>query len=105
MSVDDLRVEGHAIASNSITTVRVVSVDDIVPSDRHVSVLHLDVEHHEQQALSGALRTIERCRPVVILETVPEPSWMSANVLGFGYREIGRVHENTVLACPDITLS
>ena len=105
MSVDDLRVEGHAIASNSITTVRVVSVDDIVPTDRHVSVLHLDVEHHEQQALAGALRTIERCRPVVILETVPEPSWMSANILGFGYREIGRVHDNSVFASSYITLS
>ena len=93
------------IASTSITTVRVVRVDDIVPIDRHVSVLHLDVERHEQEALSGALRTIERCRPILILETVPEPSWMSANIFGFGYREIGRAHVNKVFACSDITLS
>ena len=104
-SVEDLRIEGHAIAADSIKTVRIVSVDDIVPSDRHVSVLHLDVERHEQQALSGALRTIERCRPIVIVETVPEPSWMSANMSGLGYRQIGRAHVNTVFACLDNPVS
>jgi FkbM family methyltransferase len=105
MPVDEIRVEGHAIAPDSIVTVRVVSVDDIVPGDRHVSVLHLDVEHHEQQALSGALRTIERCRPIIILETAPEPSWLSANLFRLGYREVGKVHVNTVFACSDIKLN
>jgi FkbM family methyltransferase len=104
-SVDDFRVEGRAVASNSIATVRVVSVDDIVPSDRHVSVLHLDVERNEQQALLGAIRTIERCRPVVILETVPDASWMAANILKLGYREIGRAHVNRIFACSDVATS
>ena len=62
-SVEELRVEGHAIGPDSITTVRVVSVDDIVSSDRHVLVLHLDVERHEQQALSGDLGRLSDVAP------------------------------------------
>jgi FkbM family methyltransferase len=103
-SVDGFRVQGQPISPESIAKVRVVRVDDMVPGDRHVSVIQLDVEHFEQEALSGALKTIERCRPILVLENVPQQSWMSANVLGLGYRNIGKVNINTVFACSDIQL-
>jgi FkbM family methyltransferase len=61
-------------------TVPVVTVDEAVPADRHVGVLQLDVEGHEQQALLGAMLTIERCRPLLILETVPAQDWMEAHL-------------------------
>jgi FkbM family methyltransferase len=101
-SVDAFRIQGQAVSADTITSVRVVSVDDMVPHDRHVSVIQLDVEHFEQEALSGALKTIERCRPILILENVPEQSWMSANILGLGYRHLGKVNINTVFACSGI---
>ena len=55
-------MDGRHNEAISLTT-----VDEAVPDDRHVGVLELDVEGHEQPALAGALRTIERCRPVLIL--------------------------------------
>lgn len=84
-------------SEESAITVRIVTVDEIVPSDRKVSMIQLDVEGFEQPALSGALMTIQRCRPTIILETLPEESWLSENMLQLGYRIAGTVHGNTVL--------
>jgi hypothetical protein len=36
-----------------------------------VSIIHLDVERFEAYALRGARKTIVRCQPLLILETVP----------------------------------
>ncbi len=36
-----------------------------------VGFLKIDVEQHERQVLRGALDTIERCRPVVLIEVYP----------------------------------
>ena len=33
-----------------------------------VSLIHLDVETYEYEVIQGAVRTIERCRPLVVLE-------------------------------------
>jgi FkbM family methyltransferase len=64
-------------------TVPLVTVDETVPNDRHVGVLQLDVEGHEQQALSGALLTIQRCRPLLILETLPPRDWIEEHLQGY----------------------
>jgi FkbM family methyltransferase len=77
--------------------VRVVALDDIVPADRTISILQLDVEKYEQQALEGALATIRRCRPLLVLENLPgDPAWFAANVLSLGYAEHGRIDLNHV---------
>lgn len=84
--------EGTSIAA------RVVRIDDAVPEDRKVAIVQLDVEGFERAALSGALKTIERCRPILILESLPSAEWLSANVGSLGYRSLGRVDGNTVLS-------
>ncbi|MDZ7845687.1 MAG: FkbM family methyltransferase [Owenweeksia sp.] len=40
--------------------VDIVKIDDIVPKDREASILHLDVEGFEKQALTGGLETIKK---------------------------------------------
>ena len=79
--------------------VDVVRVDDIVPSDRRVSILQLDVEGFEQHALSGALNTIRRSKPILVLETLPAQSWLDEHIFPLGYQRTGKVHKNKVLAC------
>ena len=69
--------------------IRMEAIDAIVPSDRHVGVIHLDVEGYEGAALEGARETIGRCRPILVLETVPGPI--------DGYRETGTLNANHVL--------
>jgi FkbM family methyltransferase len=77
--------------------VDLVAVDDIVSSDRRVAVIQLDVEGHEQEALTGAMRTITRWRPLIVLETVPPQSWIAEHLAPLGYRVAGNVDANTVL--------
>ena len=85
--------------SRSREAVSVTTIDATVPEDRHVGAIHLDVEGHEQQALLGALRTIERCRPVILVETLPSPEWLAQNLPG--YRRSGQVDRNIVFRAQD----
>lgn len=58
--------------SNQYETVNVITIDETIPEDRFISIIHLDVEHYELLALQGALKTINRCSPKLILETKPK---------------------------------
>lgn len=49
-------------------TVQCTTVDDIIPSERPIGFLKIDVEGAEYGVLKGASRTIERCRPVILFE-------------------------------------
>ena len=83
--------------------VRIVALDEIVPRERNVSIVQLDVEGYEQQALKGALEILKRCLPILILENLPRnPKWHERNILALGYREIGAISRNRILtASPD----
>lgn len=50
--------------------VPVKRIDDLVPKNRRVSIIQLDIEGFEWQALLGAKGIIERDRPIIILETL-----------------------------------
>lgn len=76
--------------------VPVVRIDDVVPDDRHVALVHLDVERSEREALTGALDTIRRCLPTLVLETVPDGDWCAEHLAPLGYRAAGRVGPNVV---------
>ena len=73
----------------------IVTIDETVPSDRHVTILHLDVEGFEEPALCGAVETIKRCKPILILETPPH-EWLSENVFPLGYQKVTEVDENSI---------
>jgi FkbM family methyltransferase len=62
---------GSFIAEAGETHAPQVRLDDVIPPDRRVTVLQLDVERHEAEALAGARGLLRRCRPLVVLETVP----------------------------------
>lgn len=95
------RIVSASDAGSGTEDVDIVTVDATVPADRAVSILQLDVEGYEQQALAGARQTIERCRPIIILEVPPtstliDSGWFRDNVLALGYRKTGDVHYNQV---------
>mgnify|MGYP001095614571 CR=1 FL=1 len=49
-------------------TIKTEKIDDMVPDDRNVSIIQLDVEGNEFAALKGAEKTIDRCNPILIIE-------------------------------------
>lgn len=77
----------------------IVALDDILPPERPISILQLDVEHFEQEALEGGLATVRRCLPVLLLENLPRDGvWFEQAILALGYRSIGKVHVNAIFA-------
>ncbi len=64
-----------------------------------ISIIHLDIEGSEQLALTGAMDTITRCKPILILETLPNGEWIDRNLAELGYKITGKVHSNTILEC------
>jgi FkbM family methyltransferase len=79
-------------------TIRIVSIDETVPADRDVAIIQLDVEGFEEPALTGALKTIARCRPILVLETLPPAAWVAEHLSPLGYRVREGVHANVVLS-------
>lgn len=77
--------------------VEIMRLDDAVPPDRNVAILQLDVEGFEEPALAGGIKTIRRCKPILLLENLPETDWLAANILELGYKGVGKVHTNTIL--------
>lgn len=88
--------------ANTVVTkerVDVIRLDDIVPKERRVTVIHLDIEGYELKALMGALATIRRCLPIIIIEVLPNSSisknhWFIENILSVGYQKVGQLYEN-----------
>lgn len=48
--------------------VKMVKLDSIIPKDCKISLIHLDLEGHEFEALLGAKEIIERDKPIIVLE-------------------------------------
>ena len=87
----------HQSADRRSTEARIVSIDGAVPEHRRISMIHLDVEGYEERALTGALRTIHRCRPILLVETAPCDAWVAEHLRPLGYRVSDTVLGNTVL--------
>ncbi len=91
-----LLAESYEDQAAGVEQVRVVTVDEAVPAERSVSVVQLDVEGFETQALAGAMGTITRCRPLIILETLPPQNWIDENLVPLGYHMAEMVDRNFV---------
>lgn len=84
--------------------VEIVAIDEVITSERGIGILQLDVEGYEKEVLSGALDTIRRCMPILILEVLPsstlvQSEWFSKNILGLGYQKVAELHGNSVYFC------
>lgn len=89
--------EGDKSNQKQFTQVDILKLDDALPTERKVSIIQLDVECYEKQALMGAIETIKRCKPILILENMPDQDWLIKNIYNLGYEITGKLHENTVL--------
>ena len=73
----------------------------MLDAERRVALIHLDVEGHEQSALSGALGTIARSRPTIVVDALPDAGWLAEHLEPLGYTLQGTVNINHVLRCGD----
>ena len=87
-------VDGRGAGFEAITAMR---LDDVLPPESDIGVLQLDVEGFEEPALRSGLGMIARCRPTLILETVPA-AFVDSELVPLGYRRTGMVCDNTVFS-------
>jgi FkbM family methyltransferase len=76
-----------------------VTIDEEISTSRNISILHLDIESKTVDALNGALKTIARCHPIVILEHCRKDIfqwWFNKNLPTHRYRPIIMFNENIV---------
>jgi FkbM family methyltransferase len=89
-------VDTVEVATDTTERVQLKALDEVLPADRRIGLIHLDVEGHEQAALEGALATIRRWQPTLVLESPPEQDWFDQHV-GLQYRVTHKVCGNAVL--------
>lgn len=100
------RIVKEQVSTNNnkqFLSVRIVSLDSVLPANRNISILQLDVEGLEREALIGAMQTIKRCKPILILENIPEEEWFSNYILSLGYKPEMELHDNKVFVCKKIS--
>ncbi|MDA7423466.1 FkbM family methyltransferase [Thalassococcus lentus] len=83
---------------DGVEAVDAMMLDYVVPLDRKVSILQLDVEGHEKEAMKGAYHIINRWKPILVLEYFGQLHWINRNFRGLGYERIGKLHGNHVYA-------
>ena len=62
------RTYDHPNEQDTQITVKTERLDELIPADRNIDLIKIDVEGGELLVLKGAVRTLERCKPVVIFE-------------------------------------
>jgi FkbM family methyltransferase len=80
--------------------IEIVAIDDVIPKDRNITILQLDIEGFEEQALRGAVKTITRCRPILILEdnnNIGKSEWFTSTILSLGYEFKENLHYNKLI--------
>ena len=91
----------HNVRDDQLEYTEVFRLDDLIPIEEPVSIIQLDVEGHEEQALRGAMEIIKKHKPDLILERwFPEmldSEFYQNEIFPLGYKEVGMLHDNVVL--------
>ena len=93
-------IGGLGKAGETTEEISILTIDEAVPGDRNISIIQLDVEGFEKQALIGALKTIKRCRPILILEDdhgLTKSEWFRNNILSLNYELGTNLHYNKII--------
>jgi len=96
--------EGKVNEKSSVVSVKAISLDDAIkkhssriPEDVKFSVLHLDVEGHELEALQGAVTFLRTHRPIVVLERLNN-SWPVAEPFSAKSNNVRHCNTSDVVA-------
>lgn len=92
---DGRNVGAHKIDNQTTgTLIQVCAIDDYEIED--VSIIHLDIEGHEIQAIAGAHKTIEKYRPVIISEKN-----IAQEMRKYNYKMMPRAHDHVYVPITD----
>tara|TARA_B100001093_G_scaffold185108_3_gene177924 strand:- start:19438 stop:20139 length:702 start_codon:yes stop_codon:yes gene_type:complete len=84
-------------SNNIIEKVKSVELDKYLDKSIPISIIQLDVEGHETEVLEGGMQTIEKYKPIIIVET--KPTKLTEDKLlnmGYNYHAV-ELHDNKIL--------
>lgn len=84
--IDPANVGMHKIGEGGITIFG-MSIDSL--DLKEVSLIHLDIEGYEYEALLGAKETINRCKPTIVLEITEKHQEIESLMKALGYKSHG----------------
>lgn len=85
MQLDEVNMGRSRIVPDGPIDVRAMTLDSLRLRD--VTLLKIDTEGHELRVLAGALRTIARCHPAILVEDESGRFGEGLAEAGFAYRE------------------
>lgn len=94
-------IRENSIGTEKVENVEIVRIDNIVDSKEKVSIIHLDIEGFEKEALLGGMNTIKKWHPIIILESLPEDQliesdWFLKHIIGMGYKLSTKIYRNMI---------
>jgi FkbM family methyltransferase len=88
------------------TGMLMTTIDNATLFDEDVDLIYLDIEGAELGALKGGVKTIERCKPTIVVEDkgLSEKFGSKRGDIAkflepFGYRQAARVHRDSIFVC------
>lgn len=93
-SAENIKNNSHPIPEELISTIQVKPIDSL--NLEKCDLIHLDVELFELEALIGAEETIDRCSPVIVVETGGRPSPADGFLYSKGYRMAKQLRMDTI---------
>jgi FkbM family methyltransferase len=87
---------GDNVPTGDKEKIEIRSIDNVIPMTANIGIIQLDVEGYEWRALRGALSTIKRCAPIIMVESFFE-SEFDKLLRVLGYKKYGEVCGNTIL--------
>ena len=84
-------------SNNIIEKVKSIELDKYLDSNIPISIIQLDVEGHETEVLEGSMQTIQKYKPIIIVETKPtkiiEEKLFN---MGYNYHAV-KLHDNKIM--------
>ena len=89
--------EGKKNNLEEIELIDSVKLDDLIPREERIGIIHLDIEGHELKALQGAQRIINENHPLLVLEVWSNKSEeIHQHVTSLGYQHVDTLNGNRV---------
>ena len=76
-------------------------IDELIKEE--IRIIHLDVEGFELEVLKGAIETIKKYKPILILENISgKEKFMAYDIIPLGYSKVFTADDNSFWSCQKI---
>lgn len=91
----------HKANENNYEEVATITIDSVVPEGENITLIHLDIEGFEEEALKGAMQTIRKNLPILLVECwhdhMLQTDFYKKEIYPLGYQIVEKMHENVIL--------